>query len=228
MDKAKAACGEGGTVAAFTAAIAAMIAAFNAPGPDAWPMFAMLAFLANNIPVLEHILGGDMFSWPAQLSQMEERVDGDDARRLQEYMANVKETLHYRIRAMARHVADYVVRHRATLTAALQTYPEGVQFAASKAIEHYNPQMLHDVLNSIDSECTLDLGTHGAFYNRIVSAINAMQRSDTSGEHRTAIREMSNIVREFFEVQNPMRRISPKTFTHCTHPNLNLKQLKRL
>lgn len=144
---AKEACGRDGTVEAFKAAIAATIAACYGLGPDAWPMFAMLAFLAGNIPVLEHILGEDMFSWPAKLAQMNEKLSSDDERRMHEYKAKVENILRERISGIAHNSHLYQGTVRANLIAVLNAHPTWRTFAAAKATECCNLQMLQDVFS---------------------------------------------------------------------------------
>lgn len=94
MQQAKNACGLDGTVVEFSTAIAMLNSVFNPPGPDAWRMFTMMAFLSGNILVLEHILGDDIFLWHTQLTWIEDSLPDDEATmRMIKYKAHIEDML---------------------------------------------------------------------------------------------------------------------------------------
>ena len=213
MRAAKQACLKGGTVDEFSAAISSMVSVGYGIGPDTWDMFSILAFLAGNIPVLEHILGEDMFSWPEQLTRMEQSLSEHDAAHLLEYKADIERRLNDRICSIAREVFSYQGAKRANLISTLKDRQHLRHFAAIKATECYNTQMLKDVLDLIVPLNILEIPEHSVLYNRIVLTINGMTMMQANDD---AIAIMRDVIKESFGVEKPwvpIARVEKKRLT---------------
>ena len=206
FEDAKVACGPGGTVHAFSTAIALAITTFNPIGADAFAMFAVLSFLSSNVSVLEYILGEDKFLWPAQLTRIEEEhlYEAADFARMAEYKAWIEEELKKVFRSIARN--PYTEEARAYLIRVLQDNECWRTFAARKAADSCNLDMLKDVLVVIGNGKIIQVREHGALYNSILSTILALPESEDKKDMHLLVRDMFNVKREL-----PLRLLSRRS-----------------
>ena len=234
--QAKRACDPDGTVAELEDAANNAQATLNPFEPNDWMLFALFALSSGNLQVLEYIL--DTVSNPlAVLASIQEQYSDVNESLLREWIERTTSKLREKIRNTALAIAEYDARAKSKLRDLLYANPQLQTFAASKAIELCNPQMLNDVLDvmgcnyntlHIDKGCatrpytttSLWLDEHHTLYNRLVATLNGLKRCGVEKN----IRGIEAVLNDKFRTQVRTRTPTP---TPPTPPTTKTKILSK-